>query len=278
MLGGPNRLLMNAMSHPFPIDHDLHCHSHLSSCSSDPAQTTEAMLAHAKANDLKTICVTDHFWDSPVPGASDWYGPQNFEHICKNLPLPKDDEVRFLFGCETEFCGGKKLAIAPEHYDAFDFIVIPPNHFHMKDFVRPSSYDTAAKIADLLVERLEQLQAFDLPWRKVGIAHMVLDLIFKEGDHAKVYGLVDEKRFRAAMRFFADHGTGIEINCWSFLPGWRKDEEAFLRLYRLAKDEGCKFYLASDAHHPEEMELVTKYAPEVCESLGLTEADCYRVP
>ena len=262
----------------FPIDHDLHCHSHLSSCSSDPAQTTEAMLAHAKAHGFKDICVTDHFWDSPVPGASSWYAPQNFEHIRQNLPLPKDDDVRFLFGCETEFCGGKKLAIAPEHYDAFDFIVIPPDHFHMKDFVRPSSCDTEKKAADLFVERLEQLQAFDLPWRKVGIAHMVCRLIFREGEPAKVYQLVDEKRFRAAMRFFADHGTGIEINLSSFPPGWRKDEEAMLRLYRLAKEEGCKFYLASDAHHPANLDYVTDRGPGVCSLLGLSADDCYRVP
>ena len=262
----------------FPIDHDLHCHSHLSSCSADPAQTTEAMLAHAKAHGFKTICVTDHFWDSPVPGPSGWYAPQNFDHVCKNLPLPKDDDVRFLFGCETEFCGGKKLAIAPEHYDAFDFIVIPPNHFHMRGFVRPTSYDTEEKVAGLLVERLEQLQAFDLPWRKVGIAHIVSRLTFSEGEPGKVFQLIDEKRFRAAMLFFADHGTGIEVNIANFQPSRRKEGEAMRRLYRFAKDEGCKFYLASDAHHPDEMDFMADHAPEICEFLGLTADDCYRVP
>ena len=46
-----------------------------------------------------------------------------------------------------------------------------------------------------------------------------------------------------------------------------------LRLYRLAREEGCRFYLASDAHHPAELSLVPDRAPAVIEALGLTEAD-----
>lgn len=62
----------------FPIDHDLHCHSRLSLCSNDPAQTPEAILAHAKARGYSCVCLTDHFWDSPaVPGASGFYAPQD---------------------------------------------------------------------------------------------------------------------------------------------------------------------------------------------------------
>jgi len=58
------------------VDNDLHIHSYLSSCSDDPEQTPEAILSHAKKYGLKTICLTDHFWDSAVPGASEWYAPQ----------------------------------------------------------------------------------------------------------------------------------------------------------------------------------------------------------
>ncbi|MBO4299835.1 MAG: hypothetical protein IKS52_06945 [Clostridia bacterium] len=258
---------------PFPIDHDMHCHSCLSSCSSDPAQSAQAILDHAKAHGYTLQCITDHLWDNLVPGASGWYAPQDVEHVKKNLPLPKDDQVRMVFGCETEFLGGSRLGLDPRHYDDFDFIVIPPNHFHMKNFVRPDTYDTEEKIADLFVRRLEEISNLDLPWRKVGIAHMVCGLIFKEGDQYRVYELIDEARFRAVMRKFARLGAGIEINLSSFWPDWKAHEDAMLRLYRLAKEEGCKFYLASDAHHPRELELVPGLAPGVVEALGLTEAD-----
>lgn len=266
----------------FPIDHDLHCHSRLSSCSSDPAQTPDAILAHARAHGYSCVCVTDHFWDSPaVPGASGWYRPQDLAHVRSALPLPDGGGVRFAFGCETEWCGGAALGIAPEHHDAFDFIVVPPNHFHMKGFVRPADVDTEEKAALLLVERLEGLLAHPLPWPKVGIAHLNCGLAFSEGDLFAVLRAVPEDRFRAAMRAFAERGAGIELNCGCFAAnrrraGYREDDE--LRLFRLAKDEGCRFYLASDAHHPDQLGVVPDVGPSVVSALGLDARHLYRIP
>ena len=72
----------------FTFDHDLHIHSWISDCSQDPEQTPERILAYAKENGLKTVCLTDHYWDSAVDGASQWYRPQDFDHIAKAMPLP----------------------------------------------------------------------------------------------------------------------------------------------------------------------------------------------
>jgi len=257
----------------FPINHDMHCHTYLSDCSRHPQQTVENILAHARQHGYKLQCITDHLWDRMAPGASNWYKPQDIEHISRNLPMPEDDQVRVVYGCETEYCGGDKLGLTAANYDKFDFIVIPPNHFHMKGLVRPHDYDTEEKMADLLVERLEQLSDLDLPWKKVGIAHLNCGLTFKEGSNERVFSLVDEKRYRAVMKKFADLGAGIELNCSCFYDGWREHEDAHLRLFRLAKEEGCKFYLASDAHTPEELASVHERGPLVCSLLGLEETD-----
>ena len=42
------------------VDNDLHIHSQLSLCSSDPEQTNERILEYAEENGLKTICLTNH--------------------------------------------------------------------------------------------------------------------------------------------------------------------------------------------------------------------------
>ena len=55
------------------IDNDLHIHSQLSSCSRDPEQNPEALLAYAVKNGFTTICIADHYWDERIPGASNWY-------------------------------------------------------------------------------------------------------------------------------------------------------------------------------------------------------------
>ena len=262
----------------FPVDHDLHCHSFLSLCSNDPAQTPGNMLAFAKAHCYTVQCVTDHLWDSLIPGPNGFYRPQDIAHVSRNLPLPGDDQVRMVFGCETEYCGNMKLGLHPSNFDKFGFIVIPPNHYHMSGLVHAEGYDIEEKRAGLLVERLEELTRMDLPWHKVGIAHMTCSLIFTAGDQYKVYELVDEKRFRSAMRAFARLGAGIELNLSCFAPEWREHEDAMLRLYRLAGEEGCRFYLASDAHHPEGMNVVPERAPEVIELLGLTKEDQFILP
>ena len=122
------------MANAFPLDHDLHIHTRLSSCSRHPEQTTENILKYALKLGLGTICVTDHYWDETLPGASGWYEPQNTAHIRQSLPLPQAQGVRFLFGCETELSRDLRVGVSRERFDEFDFVIIPTTHLHMTDF------------------------------------------------------------------------------------------------------------------------------------------------
>lgn len=266
----------------FPIDHDLHCHTHLSGCSDDPEHTVGNILAFAKAHGYTAQCFTDHFWDAPdVPGAEGTYlDGRDLAQISADLPLPDGGPVRLVFGCETELSAGGILGLAPAHYGRFGFIVIPPNHFHMTGFVCPADCDTAQKRAELLVSRLEALLGMALPWEKVGIAHLNCGLMFAGGDLGAVLRTVPEDRFRAAMRGFAERGAGIELNMASFDGNRRRGvaPDDILRLFLMAKDEGCRFYLASDAHHPAELSLVPDLAPSVVSALGLAARHLFRLP
>ena len=83
------------MTMRYQIDHDYHIHTRLSTCSRDETQTVEALLAYAKKNGLKKLCVTDHFWDETVPCQfrnNGWYEKQNFAHVCQNKPLPQENQ------------------------------------------------------------------------------------------------------------------------------------------------------------------------------------------
>jgi histidinol phosphatase-like PHP family hydrolase len=121
----------------FIIDHDLHIHTQLSSCSNHPEQTPAAILNYAVENHLRHICLADHFWDETVPGASGWYEPQNYGHVTKALPLPAADGIRFDFGCETDMNRFGTLGISRETLDRFDFVIVPTNHLHMGIFSVP---------------------------------------------------------------------------------------------------------------------------------------------
>ena len=149
----------------------MHIHSCLSACSTDPEQTPERMLKYAKDYGLKRICVTDHFWDDSVAGAWPWYSTQNISHISKSLPLPKSEGIEFLFGGETELDKNLTLALARENMDLFDFIIIPTTHLHNKGFTIEENL-SLEEIAAVYVERLDAVLNMDLPFYKVGLAHL----------------------------------------------------------------------------------------------------------
>ncbi len=257
----------------YVIDHDLHIHSKLSSCSNDERQSTADILKYAEDNGLGCVCVTDHFWSEMVDGASEWYKPQNFAHISESLPLPQSDKVRFYFGCEAEMDKHFKLGIAPEDFDRFDFVIIPTTHLHMRNFTIEEGAGIERR-AELYAERLERLLSYDLPFDKIGIAHLTCPLIAPGdfSDHIEVINRVDDQTFSRLFAKSAAVGVGIELN----LNASSYSVEQFdmiMRPYKIAKCEGCKFYLGSDAHHPERFDGMIDNFKKIVEYLDLKESD-----
>ena len=255
----------------FSVDHDLHIHSSLSSCSKDPEQTPQRILQYAKDNNLRTICLTDHFWDEKVPGTSQWYEKQNFSHISLAKPLPQDENVRFLFGGETELREDLTLGVARETVDEMDFLLIPTTHMHFK-FVL-SQPETADRVT-LWLQRLEAVLNMDLPFHKVGIAHLTCTLITK-GDrplYLQTLQALPEQELNRLFEKAARLGVGIEINSYDMRFS-EEEADTVLRIYRIAKRCGCKFFCGSDAHKAESLDVVLPYMRRGAELLELTEDD-----
>jgi len=258
----------------YVFDNDLHIHTRLSACSGNPEQTPERILQYAKENGLKTICITDHMWDSAVPGASDWYASQNIEHISASKPLPADENVRVLFGCETELDKHMTLGLAPENFDKFDFIVIPTTHLHMKGFtIEEEDASDVKRKAQLWVDRLEAVLNMDLPFHKVGIAHLNTTLIYRNREkYLEIFSSLPEEKLRELFTRAAKLGVGIELNVEGMLYE-PEDEEIAMRVFKIAKECGCKFYCASDAHRPSQFDTVKRDIERAVNYLGLTEED-----
>lgn len=256
------------------IDNDLHIHSCISSCSNDPEQTNERILRYAEENGLKTICLTDHFWDDTVVGASDWYRPQNYEHIAAAKPLPQTDNVQFLFGCETELNKNLTLGISKEKLDLFDFVIIPTTHFHMKDYtLSKEEAENAQSKANAWVNRLDAVLEMDLPFHKIGIAHLTCGLIASTRDeYIEVLQLIPKEEMERLFNKAAQLGIGIELNS-SDMKFADVEADVVLRPYRIAKQCGCKFYCGSDAHHPNALDRAKTIFERAINYLELTEED-----
>lgn len=256
------------------FDNDLHIHSFLSLCSKDPEQTPEAILQYARDNGLKTVALTDHYWDSAVSGASSFYSVQNYERQSQSKPLPQADGISFLFGCETELDKNMTLAIPKERFDDFDFIVIPITHFHMKGFtITEEDASSVEGRARVWVMRLEGLLDMKLPFGKIGLAHLACPLIAPaREDYLKVLELLPEEKLYSLFGKCAQLGVGIELNS-SDMSFSCEEAETVLRMFKIAKECGCKFYMGSDAHHPKGLKEAKGIFERAIDMLGLTEDD-----
>lgn len=256
------------------VDHDLHIHSQISSCSRDPEQTPERILRYAEENGLTTVCLTDHFWDETVEGASKWYTPQDYAHISAAKPLPQSDKVRFLFGCETELNRFMTVGVSRERYELFDFIIIPTTHFHMKGYTLfEEEIANAQTRANAWVKRLDAVLDMDLPFHKVGIAHLTCGLIAPtREEYLEVLRLLPEEEMERLFKKAAELGVGIELNSGD-MKFAEEEADIVLRPYRIAKSCGCKFYCGSDAHHPAGLDKAKAIFERAVDMLGLKEED-----
>lgn len=263
----------------YTFDHDYHIHSHLSLCSGDPEQTTERILQYARDYGLSSICLTDHYWDETVPGASDWYQIQNTAHIRQALPLPQEDGIEFLFGCEVDMDQFNTVGLAPEHYDNFDFVIIPTTHLHMMGFtLNEEQGATLEGRAKLWIDRLDHLLNMPLPFYKVGIAHLTCSLIAPQPreNFLSVLDMIPSEELERLFTKAAKLGVGIELNA-DDMKFHDEEAERVLRFYRIAKQCGCKFYMGSDGHTPAELESGKAPFERAIDLLGLEESDKFHI-
>ena len=274
----------------FKFDHDLHLHSYLSLCSEDPAHTNERILQYAEETGLNTVCLANHFWDEKVEGCAGWgYEIQNFPYVCQGRPVPQSEKVRFLFGCETEMNKDYVLGVSKERMDEFEFIVIPTTHLHFPDFTLAREDDTAAGRAKAWVNRLDAVLNMDLPFHKIGIAHLTTGCLVKfMGDNSvdpnarllEIMSLVPEAEMDRLFKKAAQVGVGIEFHagCVSAICNQTNasDAEILLRPYRIAKENKCKFYCGTDAHKVCE-QVRADHFDRAIDMLGLEETDKFDI-
>lgn len=260
----------------YKIDHDLHLHTNLSICSKDDNQTNLALLEYAKKNNFNRICVTDHYWDEEVPcntAVNWWYEKQNFNHISQNLPLPKDNSVRFLFGCEADMDSDNRIGIPLSRYNDFDFIVVATTHFH---HMAGGEWDDNSNraIANRWIKRMYAVLDSNLPLHKVGIAHPACRLLNKKStpDYLETLNLLTDSQLVDVFTDASSAGVGIELNADDFR--FSDDEgDTVLRMFKIAKACGCKFYLGSDAHYNSQLNNSLVFFERAIRLLNLDESD-----
>ena len=232
------------------ITHDFHIHSHFSSCANESAAVGH-YVNKARELGLTKIGFADHMWDAAISGANGWYKNQNFEHILqlkKEIAAVDTDGLKIYFGCETEYdLTNKGVAISQEVAKQLDFLLVPNSHTHItmpKDYYTPYQ-----KHADFMVEAFYDIVNSNVSKFITAIAHP----FFAVGcpyDNRALFELISDARFEDMFKIAKEKDIALEINLGCYKN--RKLAEIYadpsLRMYRIAKDVGCKFTIGSDSH------------------------------
>ena len=166
------------------------------------------------------------------------------------------------------------LSATPAEIDALDFAVISTDHLNLRGY----SIDPTVTPGDALSrktrykERLHTMLAMDLPFYKTGLAHFTAELVCGD-DPIRCLTLFSDAELIDIFTKVRDRGMGVELN---FVPSRyaAADLKEVLRPYFIAKNLGCKFYFASDAHHPEGFcGVIARKMEPVIDLLDLTEND-----
>ena len=125
--------------------------------------------------------------------------------------------------------------------------------------------------AKLWVDRFDAVLDMDIPFHKVGIAHLTCSLM-NRGHCQETLDLIPDSELDRLFTRAAERGAGIELNFDSTFKEF-PNPGSELRVYRRAKAKGCKFYFGSDAHHPAGLDAEKENAERIIDLLGLEESD-----
>lgn len=233
------------------IEHDFHLHTNLSVCASREV-TAADYVANARRLGLKKLGFSDHFWDAAIEGANEFYQPQHYEHILQLKPELEQlrcDDIQFSFGCETEYDPFHHgVAITEAVAEQLDFLLVPNSHTHM--MMPKALYEPYQKHADFMMQALEDILDSPVSRYVTAIAHP-FEAVACPYPNQLLIDLIPDDAFKRVFEKMANKGIAFEINVASMRRKTPAEIEQMsqIRMFRLAKAQGCRFLFGSDSHN-----------------------------
>ncbi|MEG1834939.1 MAG: PHP domain-containing protein [Oscillospiraceae bacterium] len=256
------------------IKHDIHVHTHLSKCSDDTTATLKNYIDEAINQGLSTLGISDHLWDTDVNyKLNSFYEGQDIDYVLqtkKELETIDRKGLNILFGCETEFAMGT-LGLTKENASLFDYVLVPHSHYHMKGFVIPEDKITTEAIAQYSVDSFIEMVKKGIA---TSVAHPFEPCGWEKPEQlTEIFNYISDSKFRECFNTANEYNTGIEINTAIFCEKPIIDfEKTYLRMFKIAKNVGCKFSFGSDTHRIAKMKRI-RVADDVIDYLNITEDD-----
>lgn len=259
------------------VDHDLHIHTDLSICANETATLSNYMKI-AKDLGLRKIGISNHFWDRKISGAFDFYQIQDYEHVAELKPeiekRNREGNIKVLFGCECEYDPvHRDVAVTEETAEKFDYILVPNSHTHIT--MPKEYYEPYQKHIDFMIQAYEDILNSRVSKYVTAVAHPFCAVCCPY-DREILISMIPDDTFKRLFEKTAQKGIAFELNI-DYMNKYKKTYDemaqiAHIRMYRLAKECGCKFIFGSDAHGTKEHERY-HIAQFLADLLELKESD-----
>ena len=257
------------------ITHDFHIHTHLSVCAKDSA-TVEHYADVARKLGLNKLGFADHFWDETCGEPwNNFYKRQGLEHVKElkaELAATDFGGAMIYFGCETEYNPiTKSAAITPAVAEQFDFIIVPNSHTHM--MMPKDLYEPYEKHKQFMIDAYYDIINSDVSKYILAMAHP-FSAVCCPYPNEILMRLMSDDEYKRVYNATAEKGIAVEIN----VSGWAPDKETVesseaLRMFKIAKDCGCKFTFGSDSHNDTAHDTYAATCQLFADALTLTEDD-----
>lgn len=256
------------------INHDFHIHTKLSLCA-DRGAEAKLYIEKARELGLKKIGFANHFWDEKIPANEEFYEIQNFKHnIVLREELKKLDKsgVEVYFGFEGEYHPVYGVAITPEIAEQLDFLIVSNSHTHK--IMDPALYEPYEKHAQFMAKAYNNILDSDISKYVTAIAHP-FEAVCCPYNRQVLFNLVSDDTYKALFTKTAEKGIAVEINTSPFGKITEENFENYneLKMFDIAKKEGCKFIFGSDAHSNRAHENYLYLTNFLSERIGLDEKD-----
>lgn len=256
------------------IKHDFHIHTNLSICANETA-TLENYIKIAEKLGLTKIGISNHFWDSDIDGAFDFYKTQDFEHISKirsEIEKAASPDLKIYFGAEAEYDPKHRdVSVTERTAERLEYLLVPNSHTHIT--MPREYYQPYQKHVDYMIEAYNDIISSRVSRYITAVAHP-FQAVACPYDNEILINMISDDTFKRLFDKTARKGIAFEINVCSMRSKThdRIENCAQIRMFRLAKECGCQFIFGSDAHNTSAHDTYSN-AQFVAELLELSEKD-----
>lgn len=244
------------------INCDYHIHTQLSGCA-DNDLSIEKIIEIQQQKDMKVIGITDHdySYQSKVGRI------EAAQQVIKEI----DPSIEVYFGVESQMLEYQVTSITIPLASYFDYVLMAPNHYHLRGVARPRSFRDPRRVALHEIYMFEAAIACPITDAVVHPFLLSPDVFQFSPEELAAFGQemlhnIEQKRLLYQLDLASQRGIGIEISPKMV----RYNQRHLAAFYELCLERDVKLLIGSDAHNLKQLKEISLLVP-ILEELGITD-------